>query len=112
MRAKILLIITLFSLLILSNLFHVQTSYRPAKLIFKPSINNSTKYTIIGNLGLTITNFEMIRDNFVFQIHDDQPLCEYPKSIGIDHMFDGGLRIAGVHDDYDDEWGKGCYRSI
>ena len=112
MRAKILLTITLFSLLILSNLLHVQTSYGPAKLIFKPSINNSSKYTIIGNFGLTSTNFEMMRDNFVIQIFEDKPRCEYHNSIRIKHMFDGGLRVTGVRDVYGDEWGNECYRFI
>lgn len=98
MRTKILPSI-LSSLLILTNSLFSQTSDRSTKLIFKPSIDDNTKYTTIGNIGLTITNFGTVGDGFVIQTPEDQPSCEYPKGSGIEHMFDGGLWVAGVRDD-------------
>ncbi|MDZ7264887.1 MAG: hypothetical protein ONB16_09910 [candidate division KSB1 bacterium] len=72
---------------------------RPTKPIFKPSIDDNTKYTTIGNIGLTITNFGTFGDGFVIQTPVDQPSCEYPRGSGIEHLFDGGIWIGGIRDD-------------
>ncbi len=98
MKIKILSLL-LFSLILTPTLLLSQTLDRPTKPIFKPSVDDNTKYTTIGNIGLTITNFGTIGDGFVIQTPEDQPSCEYPRGSGIEHMFDGGLWVAGIRDD-------------
>ena len=91
--------IAVFTLLLIPSFLLSQTSDRPTKPIFKSSIDDNTKYTTIGNIGLTITNFGTFGDGFVIQTPEDQPSCEYPKGSGIEHIFDGGLWFGGVRDD-------------
>jgi hypothetical protein len=88
-----------FTALLLPNFIVGQANDRSTKPIFKPSIDDNTKYTTIGNIGLTITNFGTIGDGFVIQTPEDQPSCEYPRGSGIEHIFDGGLWVAGVRAD-------------
>lgn len=64
----------------------------------KPTIDDDTRFTNIGNIGLTITNFGTLGDGFVTQRPVDQPSCEYPLGSGIEHMFDGGLWIGAKRD--------------
>jgi hypothetical protein len=59
----------------------------------KPSDDDNSKYTNVGNIGLTLTNFGMYGHGF--SLWPDQPSCEYPKGSGIEHLFDGGLWIGG-----------------
>lgn len=90
---------TLFFLLLLPRLIISQTPDRPTKPIFKTTIDDNTKFTTIGSISLTITNFGTIGDGFVIQSPVDQPSCEYPKGSGIEHIFDGGLWVGGIRDD-------------
>ena len=55
--------------------------------------DDSDKYTNVGNIGLTITNFGTYGNGFV--TWPDQPSCEYPLGSGIEHIFDGGLYVGG-----------------
>jgi len=98
MKAKLFSGIPCLLFLLISQL-NSQVEDRSMKLIFKPSIDDNTKYTTIGNIGMTITNFGTIGDGFVIQTPIDQPSCEYPRGSGIEHMFDGGLWVAGIRDD-------------
>ncbi|RMD94238.1 MAG: hypothetical protein D6814_14745, partial [Calditrichaeota bacterium] len=59
----------------------------------KPLIDDDTKYTNIGNILLTITNFGTLGHGFTIA---GQPSCEYPKGSGIEHLFDGGLWVGGI----------------
>jgi hypothetical protein len=52
-----------------------------------------SKYTNVGNIGLTITNFGTVGHGFT--LWPGQPSCEYPKGSGIEHLFDGGLWVGG-----------------
>jgi hypothetical protein len=52
-----------------------------------------SKFTNVGNIGLTITNFGTLGHGFT--LWPGQPSCEYPKGSQIEHMFDGGLWIGG-----------------
>lgn len=54
--------------------------------------DDATKYTNVGNFGLTITNFGTYGHGFVFW--PQQPSAEYPIGSGIEHLFDGGLWIG------------------
>ncbi|HSL89339.1 MAG TPA: hypothetical protein VK870_08560, partial [Ignavibacteriaceae bacterium] len=54
--------------------------------------DDASKYTNVGNFGLTITNFGTYGHGFVFW--PQQPSAEYPIGSGIEHLFDGGLWIG------------------
>jgi hypothetical protein len=51
------------------------------------------KYTNVGSIGLTVTNFGTIGHGFT--LWPGQPSCEYPKGSQIEHLFDGGFWIGG-----------------
>jgi len=61
----------------------------------KPMVDDNSKYTTTGNIGITITNYGTFGDGFVEQSPVDQPSCEYPKGSGIEHIFVGGLWVGG-----------------
>jgi hypothetical protein len=52
-----------------------------------------SKFTNVGNIGLTITNFGTLGHGFT--LWPGQPSCEYPRGSQIEHMFDGGIWIGG-----------------
>lgn len=55
--------------------------------------DDNSHYSSVGNIGLTITNFGTIGHGFT--LWPGQPSCQYPKSSGIEHLFDGGLWVGG-----------------
>lgn len=55
--------------------------------------DDNSKYTNVGNIGLTVTNFGMYGNGFA--LWPQQPSCEYPLGSGIEHIFDGSLWIGG-----------------
>lgn len=55
--------------------------------------DDNSKYTNVGNIGLTVTNFGTYGNGFV--LWPEQPSCEYPLGSGIEHIFDGGLYVGG-----------------
>jgi len=55
-------------------------------------VNN--KYTTVGNIALTVTNYGTIGNGFVG--FPNQPSCQYPKGSGIENLFIGGLWLGGV----------------
>lgn len=63
-------------------------------ILQKPTDDDNSKFTNVGNIGLTITNFGTYGHGF--SLWPDQPSCEYPKGSGIEHVFDGGLWIGGI----------------
>jgi len=63
-------------------------------ILQKPMDDDNSKFTNVGNIGLTITNFGTYGHGF--SLWPDQPSCEYPKGSGIEHIFDGGLWIGGI----------------
>lgn len=65
----------------------------------KPLVDDDSKYTNIGNIGLTISNFGTFGDGFAIQSPVDQPSCEYPIGSGIEHLFVGGLWVGGKRSD-------------
>ncbi|MBE2279794.1 MAG: hypothetical protein IAE91_05335 [Ignavibacteriaceae bacterium] len=54
--------------------------------------DDNTKFTNVGNIGITITNFGTYGHGFTRW--PQQPSAEYPKGSGIEHLFDGGLWIG------------------
>ena len=63
------------------------------KRIYKNLDDDNTKYTSVGNVGLTITNFGTYGHGF--SKWPDQPNAEFPLGSGIEHIFDGGLWVGG-----------------
>ena len=55
--------------------------------------DDNSKYTNVGNIGLTLTNFGMYGNGFA--LWPQQPSCEYPIGSGIEHIFDGSLWVGG-----------------
>ncbi|MFZ5515577.1 MAG: hypothetical protein ACOY90_03000 [Candidatus Zhuqueibacterota bacterium] len=98
MKLKKTLLILAISL-INSSLPLAQQESRPARPMFKPTVDDNSKYTNIGNIGLTITNFGTFGDGFVIQSPMDQPSCEYPLGSKIEHIFDGGLWVGARLED-------------
>lgn len=63
------------------------------KPFLKIQDDDNSKFTNIGNVGFTVTNFGMYGHGF--SLWPEQPNAEYPLGSGIEHMFDGGLWIGG-----------------
>ncbi len=55
--------------------------------------DDNSKYTNVGNIGLTVTNFGTYGHGF--SLWPEQPSCEFPLGSGIEHIFDGGLWVGG-----------------
>jgi hypothetical protein len=87
MIRKILLI---FIPLILTNAF---TLNNDDPRLRKKLDDDNSKFTNIGNIGITITNFGTYGHGFI--LWPEQPSCEYPLGSGIEHLFDGGIWIGG-----------------
>lgn len=62
----------------------------------KISVDQS-RYTNIGNIGFSITNFGMYGSGWVNW--PNVPSCEYPIGSGIEHLFAGGLWVGGFTKD-------------
>lgn len=60
----------------------------------KVTDDDDTKYTSIGNLNVTITNFGQIGNRF--KKWPTQPSLEYPKGSGIEHLSVGGIWVGGI----------------
>lgn len=59
---------------------------------------SDNNYTNIGNIGLAITSFGRIGNEFNASFWPQQPSCEYPFApirSRIEHLFSGGLWVAG-----------------
>ncbi|HEX7356428.1 MAG TPA: hypothetical protein VF270_01815, partial [Ignavibacteriaceae bacterium] len=84
-----------FFILLPQILFSINISAQENQTILqKPMDDDNSKYTTVGNIGLTLTNFGTYGNGF--SLWPDQPSCEYPKGSGIEHIFDGGLWIGGI----------------
>ncbi|RJP64186.1 MAG: hypothetical protein C4539_15070 [Ignavibacteriales bacterium] len=83
---------TILFLLCFSSLF-AQNNGNDETRLAKTLDDDNSKYTNVGNIGLTVTNFGSYGHGF--SLWPDQPSCEYPLGSGIEHVFDGGLWIGG-----------------
>ena len=84
-----------FSLLLLMA---IQVNAQIDPRFTKTYVDDDTKFTTTGSIGLTVTNFGTFGDGFAIQSPFDQPSCEYPKGSGIEHIFVGGLWVGGKRD--------------
>ncbi len=66
----------------------------------KRSTDDNTKYTTVGNISITVTNFGVIGNGF--KPFPGPPSFQYPRGSGIEHLFVGGLWVGastptGIH---------------
>ncbi len=85
---------TFFILLLQISLSISVIAQENQTILTKTMDDDNSKFTNVGNIGLTITNFGTYGHGF--SLWPDQPSCEYPKGSGIEHIFDGGLWIGGI----------------
>lgn len=84
----------LLFLVLLTYLSHAQDDRKSFQKAYE-DVND--KYTNVGNIGLTVSNFGTYGHGF--SKWPQQPNCEYPIGSGIEHLFDGGLWIGGFKSD-------------
>lgn len=65
-----------------------------AQNLLKTTKDDMSKFTSVGNIGMTISNYGTFGDGLAKQAPVDQPACEYPKGSGIEHLYGGGLWIG------------------
>jgi hypothetical protein len=58
----------------------------------KTAIDDNSKYTNVGNIAITVTNFGVIGHGF--RLWPIQPSFQYPRGSGIEHLFVGGLWVG------------------
>ena len=74
--------------------FFIIVAQLHGQTLFKPQVDDNSKFTTTGNIGLTISNYGTFGDGFAQQSPVDQPSCEYPKESGVEHLFGGGLWVG------------------
>ena len=65
-----------------------------AQRLAKPTDDDGSKYTTIGNIGLTITNFGTLGNRFLTR--PVQPSCQYPKGSSVEHLSLAGIWIGAI----------------
>lgn len=65
-----------------------------AQRLQKTADDDGSKYTTIGNIGMTITNFGTFGNRFLTR--PLQPSCQYPKGSSVEHISLAGLWIGAV----------------
>lgn len=63
----------------------------------KITTDDNTKYTNVGNISITVTNFGVLGNGF--KLWPQQPSMEYPRGSGIEHLFIGGLWVGALTSD-------------
>ncbi|MGA3244830.1 MAG: hypothetical protein ABSE41_09445 [Bacteroidota bacterium] len=83
------------SLLILLVVFGIGTALAqnsPGASLNKTATDDNSKFTSVGNIGITVTNFGVFGHGF--RLWPQQPSMQYPRSSGIEHLFAGGLWVG------------------
>ena len=83
-------------LLFLFSFTHLLFSQSNSPLA-KYAVDDNTKYTNVGNIAITVTNFGVIGTGF--KTWPTQPSFQYPRGSGIEHMFIGGLWVGAITPD-------------
>ena len=99
MRIKLLLLLTI-SLIFGFSSDREDRSDRINKLLK----DDNSKYSNIGNIAVTLTNFGTYGHGF--SLWPEQPSCEFPIGSGIEHLFDGGLWIGGYVSNDENQSGR------
>jgi hypothetical protein len=96
MKYKSLLLI---AIAIISCAFMPLPGDNPPKLN-KTMDDDNSKYTNVGNIGLTVSNFAVYGNGLKLLTQPGHPpSCEYPLGSGIEHIFAGGLWVGGFKKD-------------
>lgn len=84
----------IISVLILVIIFYGFRFPDDPKRFEKKADDDISKFTNIGNIGLTVSNFGIFGHGFTKK--NIQPSCEYPLGSGIEHLFAAGLWVGGI----------------
>jgi len=85
-----------YLLLNLTLLFFTAQVVPQQNTLQKTTVDDNTKSTNVGNIGLTVSNFGIYGNGLNnLTSANRQPSCEYPLGSGIEHIFVGGLWIGG-----------------
>jgi len=84
-------------LILMASFPHLLTAQKRSPRLAKTTVDDINNYTIIGNLGLTVTNFGIIGDGYS---NPNQPSCLYKLHSNnpreqVEHLSYGGLWIGG-----------------
>jgi hypothetical protein len=82
----------IFNVLLMAVCAPLLLNAQPTLPFRKALDDDESKFTNIGSLRLTISNFATIGHGF--NRWPSQPNCEYPAGSGIEHIFEGGLWIG------------------
>lgn len=82
----------LFFLLIAGQTVFAQSQSDGPSAFRKTSDDDESKFTNVGSIRLTISNFGTLGHGF--NKWPFQPNCEYPAGSGIEHIFEGGLWVG------------------
>ena len=85
---------TFFILLLQISLSISVIAQENQTILQKPMDDDNSKFTSVGNIGLTITNFGTY--GHCFSLWPEQTSCEDRKGSGSEHLFDRGLWIGGI----------------
>jgi len=72
--------------------FLLSSGITKAQHLSKTTGDDNSKYTSVGNIAITITNFGVIGTGF--KSWPTQPSFQYPRGSGIEHLFVGGLWVG------------------
>ncbi len=73
---------------------HISRGVPFAQVLDKPGIDDNSKYTNVGNIAVTMTNYGVFGNGF--RLWPQQPSMQYPRGSGIEHCFVGGLWFGAV----------------
>ncbi len=93
----IMITIKSFSFSLVSVLLASQIILSQPLQLDKTLVDDNTKFTNVGNIGITLTNFGTYGHGF--QKWPSQPGAEYPLGSGIEHIYEGGLWIGARKSD-------------
>ena len=83
----------IFLILLLQISLSISVSAQDNQYVLPKISVDQSKYTNIGNIGLSVTNFGMYGSGWLNW--PSVPSCEYPLGSGIEHLFAGGLWVGG-----------------
>jgi len=78
--------------------FFLPFSITEAQHLSKTTDDDNSKYTSVGNIAITVTNFGVVGNglNLWPTTGFRQPSMEYPRGSGIEHLFSGGLWVGAM----------------
>ncbi|MBF8248287.1 MAG: hypothetical protein HW374_1087 [Bacteroidetes bacterium] len=69
-------------------------SLAESQTLTKAFVDDNSKFTNIGNIGITISNYGVFGHGF--RLWPQQPSMQYPRGSGIEHCFVGGLWVGAL----------------